>query len=220
MTKKNKKVAQKVKDETTKEVFVESLEVLNQEILDEISNVDAVGELDVKDPSMDRETVVEIPDAYAQHPMTIEESYPAILIPIKVVNTSSNPLPKYETKGSVGMDVRASMGDTILPNQTKMIHTGLYVQIPDGYEIQVRCRSGLAYKGIQMANGIGTIDSDYRGECNVLLHNVSNVPFKIIKGDRIAQFVLSVKPQAKWVLVDELEESDRGNGGFGSTGKD
>lgn len=141
-------------------------------------------------------------------------------IVVKVLNRSDNPLPKYETKGSVGMDVRAAEGATILPGEVKMIKTGLYIELPQGYEMQIRARSGLAFKhGIQLANGIGTVDEDYKGECNVLLYNSSKVVFKVYKTDRIAQFVLSVKPKVVWEEVEILEETVRGEGGFGHTGK-
>jgi len=139
-------------------------------------------------------------------------------ITIEVINTSDNPLPEYQTLESVGMDVRAASGLTILQGQTKVVLTGIYMDIPNGFEVQVRSRSGLAVKGIQVANGVGSIDSDYRGECNVILYNSSREVFKIGKGDRVAQFVLSRKPRLVWKQVDNLSETARGTGGFGSTG--
>ena len=158
-------------------------------------------------------------------------------VKINVVNKSNNPTPKYETKYSAGMDVRAyiteensntvDMDDNgnyvyntiIKPGEYAMIHTGLYLEVPDGYMMNVHARSGLAYKkGIMLTNGTGIIDCDYRGECNVLLYNGGNDTFTINNGDRIAQFVLQEVPQAILLEVDELEDSDRGEGGFGSTG--
>jgi len=151
---------------------------------------------------------------------------------VQIVNKGDNKLPKYETIGSVGMDVRANIelpntliskrnGLLLHPGSRILIPTGLYVAIPIGYEIQVRCRSGLAYKeGIMVVNGIGTIDADYRGEIGVILYNSSDKIVTIHHGDRIAQLVLKESPQLEWEEVDRLINTDRGEGGFGHTGKE
>ena len=140
---------------------------------------------------------------------------------VKVINKSKHPLPQYETIGSAGMDIRAHIEEaiTLAPLERVLVKTGLFVEIPLGYEIQVRPRSGLAFKkGITVLNSPGTIDADYRGEIGVLLVNVSSEPFVIEDGERIAQLVLASHEQAQWQEVDILEESNRGQGGFGSTG--
>lgn len=133
-------------------------------------------------------------------------------------------LPAYETLGAAGMDVRAAIpeGDTITlaPGQRDMVPTGLSVAIPQGYEIQMRPRSGLAAKhGITCLNSPGTIDSDYRGELKVILINHGNEPFVIKRGERIGQMVLAPVTRIVWQTVDNLDETDRGSGGFGSTGR-
>lgn len=129
-------------------------------------------------------------------------------------------LPKYETAGSSGMDVRSNEDCTIDAGQWKAVSTGLFPEIPNGYEIQVRSRSGLAAKnGIFVLNSPGTVDSDYRGEIKIILANMSQVPFAISKGDRIAQLVLSPVVKAEVKEVDIISETQRGAGGFGSTGK-
>ena len=142
---------------------------------------------------------------------------------VKVVNKSNNVLPAYETKNSAGMDLRAYLPDgsvTLQPMQRALIPTGLYIEIPEGYEGQVRPRSGLAFKhGITVLNTPGTIDADYRGELKQILINLSNEPFVINNGDRIAQIVFARCEQAEMVEVDELSETERGAGGFGHTGK-
>ena len=142
---------------------------------------------------------------------------------VKVVNKSNNALPAYETKNSAGMDLRAYLPDgpvTLQPMQRVLIPTGLYIEIPEGYEGQVRPRSGLAFKhGITVLNTPGTIDADYRGELKQILINLSNEPFVINNGDRIAQIVFARCEQAEMVEVDELSETERGAGGFGHTGK-
>ena len=142
---------------------------------------------------------------------------------VKVVNKSNNALPAYETKNSAGMDLRAYLPDgsvTLQPMQRALIPTGLYIEIPEGYEGQVRPRSGLAFKhGITVLNTPGTIDADYRGELKQILINLSNEPFVINNGDRIAQIVFARCEQAEMVEVDELSETERGAGGFGHTGK-
>jgi dUTP pyrophosphatase len=140
---------------------------------------------------------------------------------VKVINKSKHPLPQYETIGSAGMDIRAHIEEaiTLAPLERVLVKTGLFVEIPLGYEIQVRPRSGLAFKkGITVLNSPGTIDADYRGEIGVLLVNLSSEPFVIEDGERIAQLVLASHEQAQWQVVDILEESNRGQGGFGSTG--
>ena len=140
---------------------------------------------------------------------------------VKVINKSKHPLPQYETIGSAGMDIRAHIEEaiTLTPLERVLVKTGLFVEIPLGYEIQVRPRSGLVFKkGITVLNSPGTIDADYRGEIGVLLVNLSSEPFVIEDGERIAQLVLASHEQAQWQEVDILEESNRGQGGFGSTG--
>ena len=140
---------------------------------------------------------------------------------VKVINKSKHPLPQYETIASAGMDVRANIDEPIslAPFERFLVKTGLFVEIPLGYEIQVRPRSGLSFKkGITVLNSPGTIDADYRGEIGVLLVNLSSEPFVIQDGERIAQLVLASHEQAQWQEVEILEDSDRGQGGFGSTG--
>ena len=142
---------------------------------------------------------------------------------VKVVNKSNNALPAYETKNSAGMDLRAYLPEgpvTLQPMQRALIPTGLYIEIPEGYEGQVRPRSGLAFKhGITVLNTPGTIDADYRGELKQILINLSDEPFVINNGDRIAQIVFARCEQAEMVEVEELSETERGVGGFGHTGK-
>ena len=140
---------------------------------------------------------------------------------VKVINKSKHPLPQYETIASAGMDVRANIDQSITlePLGRSLVKTGLFVEIPISYEIQVRPRSGLAFKkGITVLNSPGTIDADYRGEIGVLLVNLSSEPFVIEDGERIAQLVLVSHEQASWQEVEILGDSDRGQGGFGSTG--
>lgn len=127
-------------------------------------------------------------------------------------------LPKYQTDGAAGMDVRAYSYWSIDTNETLVIKCGFKVAIPEGYEIQVRSRSGLAAKGVVVANSPGTIDSDYRGEVGVILHNTSNERFYISHGDRIAQLLLAPVTQLRWKEVEELDETARGHGAMGSTG--
>jgi dUTP pyrophosphatase len=143
------------------------------------------------------------------------------MIPIKIINKSEHELPSYQTTASAGMDLRANNEDPIVlkPLERAIIPTGIYIELPVGYEAQIRPRSGLAAKkGISLVNSPGTIDADYRGEICVILVNLSNEPFTVEKGERIAQMVIAKHEQAEWVLVDELGESERGAGGFGSTG--
>ena len=140
---------------------------------------------------------------------------------IKVVNESIFPLPTYETSGSAGIDLQANIPTPVelKPLSRALIPTGLYLSIPEGFEGQIRGRSGLALKhGVTLANGIGTIDSDYRGEIKVILINLGEDPFIINNGDRIAQFVLSKYERIEFEEVDTLEETSRGKGGFGHTG--
>jgi dUTP pyrophosphatase len=129
------------------------------------------------------------------------------------------PLPAYATTGAAGMDVVAAEGVVIAPGARHAVATGLAVAVPQGYEIQVRPRSGLALKhGITVPNTPGTIDSDYRGELKVILINLGGEPFTIARGDRVAQLVLAPVVQAAWDEVEELDATERGAGGFGSTG--
>ena len=140
---------------------------------------------------------------------------------VKVVNKSSNPLPSYATQFSAGMDVRANLSEplTLQPFQRAMVPTGLYLEIPAGYEVQVRPRSGLAAKkGVTVLNAPGTIDADYRGEVCVILVNLGDQPFVVESGERIAQLVLARHEQVEWSETEELSASERGEGGFGSTG--
>lgn len=142
-------------------------------------------------------------------------------VTIKVVNTGNQELPKYQTPQSAGMDLRADIAETIelKPLERKLIPTGLHIQIPDGYEAQVRPRSGLALKrGITVLNTPGTVDGDFTGNIGVILVNISDTPFIINPGERIAQLVISPVVQAELVEVKELEETERGDGGFGHTG--
>ena len=143
-------------------------------------------------------------------------------VQIRIVNESANPLPQYATKGSSGMDIRASMDIpvTLQPLQRTLIPTGLFVEIPTGYEIQIRPRSGLAIKqGITCLNSPGTIDSDYRGEIKIVLINLSSEEQVINPGDRIAQMIIQKVEWAEFVQVEILNETERAAGGFGHTGK-
>ena len=140
---------------------------------------------------------------------------------IKVINSSQHPLPAYETKASAGVDLRANLSDVIIlkPLGRTLVKTGIFIEIPEGYEAQVRPRSGLALKkGITVLNSPGTIDADYRGEIGVILINLSNEDFVIENGERIAQLVFSSVEQAQWLEVETLSDTHRGEGGFGSTG--
>lgn len=140
---------------------------------------------------------------------------------VKVINKSNNPLPEYSTPQSAGMDLRAFIEEplTLRTLDRVIIHTGLYIEMPEGYEAQVRPRSGLALKhGITILNSPGTIDADFRGEICVILVNLSNIPFTIASGTRIAQLVFSKYEQAELVEVEELNNTERGEGGFGHTG--
>lgn len=142
---------------------------------------------------------------------------------IRIINRSRHALPSYETAGSAGMDLRASIDSsvTLRPLERAVIKTGLFIELPLGYEAQVRPRSGLAAKkGITVLNAPGTIDADYRGEIGVILVNLSNEVFTIENGERIAQLVIARHEQAEWEEVSVLEDTERGAGGFGSTGTD
>lgn len=141
---------------------------------------------------------------------------------IHVINRSNHPLPKYQTSGSAGMDVRAFLEEPIVlkPLERKLIPTGLFFEIPQGFEMQVRPRSGLAYKkGVTVLNSPGTIDADYRGEVGVLLVNLSKEEFTVESGERIAQLIIAKHEAPELIEVNELTDTERGAGGFGSTGK-
>ncbi len=143
-------------------------------------------------------------------------------INIKIINQSHHSLPSYATEGAAGMDIRAYIPQPIelAPLQRYLIPTGLYIELPNGYEAQIRPRSGLAIKqGITCLNSPGTIDADYRGEVKIILINLSNEQQLIHDGDRIAQMVIQKVEKADWQAVDVLADSERNDGGFGSTGK-
>ena len=143
------------------------------------------------------------------------------MVQIKVVNKGNQPLPKYQTSQSAGMDLRANIDAPVLlkPLDRKLIPTGLHIALPEGYEAQIRPRSGLVIKnGITIINTPGTIDPDYRGDVGVILVNISNEDFVVQPGDRIAQMVINKFEQAKFEVVEELDETERGEGGFGHTG--
>lgn len=140
---------------------------------------------------------------------------------IKIINRSSHPLPNYETNASAGMDLRANLSEpvTLKPLERALIKTGLFIELPIGYEAQVRPRSGLAFKkGITVLNSPGTVDADYRGEIGVILVNLSNESFTIENGERIAQMIIAKHERAEWYVAEELSDTSRGAGGFGSTG--
>lgn len=140
---------------------------------------------------------------------------------VRIINKSSNALPEYATALAAGMDVRADNPEPIViePLGRAMVPTGLFLEIPAGYEVQVRPRSGLAARnGLTVLNSPGTIDADYRGELKVILVNLSSEPFEVKRGERIAQIVLARHERIEWETTDELSASDRGEGGFGSTG--
>ncbi len=141
---------------------------------------------------------------------------------VKIVNNSRFVLPEYQTPLSAGLDIRANLDESVTlgPLERAMIPTGLYVELPEGCEMQIRPRSGLAAKhGITVLNSPGTIDADYRGEIKVILVNLSNEPFTIEAGERIAQMIVARYEQIEWQAVEELSSTERGAGGFGSTGK-
>ena len=141
---------------------------------------------------------------------------------VKIVNHSKHALPEYQTPLSAGLDIRANLDEsvTLRPLERAMIPTGLFVELPEGCEMQIRPRSGLAAKhGITVLNSPGTIDADYRGEIKVILVNLSNEPFTIESGERIAQMIVARYEQIEWLPVEELGTTERGAGGFGSTGR-
>lgn len=141
---------------------------------------------------------------------------------VKVINKSNNPLPEYGTEHAAGLDIRAFLEEPIVlkPLERVLVKTGLFLEIPVGFEAQVRPRSGLAYKnGLTVLNTPGTIDADYRGEVGVILVNLSNQEFKIENGERIAQLVFAKHEQVIWQVTENLSETKRAGGGFGSTGK-
>ena len=141
---------------------------------------------------------------------------------VKIVNKSPYPLPTYATEQSAGLDLKADIPApiTLRPLQRAMVPTSLYISLPKGFEAQIRPRSGLAAKhGITVLNSPGTIDADYRGEIRVVLVNLSEEPFDIVPGERIAQMVVARHEQVEWEAVEVLDDTDRGAGGFGSTGK-
>ena len=140
---------------------------------------------------------------------------------VKIINKSNNPTPTYETSLSAGMDLRAYVEEpiTLSPGERNLIKTGLHIELPEGYEAQVRPRSGLAFKkGITVLNSPGTIDADYRGDIGVILVNHSNEEFAVNSGDRIAQLVISKFEKVDWETSDEINSTSRGDSGFGSTG--
>lgn len=140
---------------------------------------------------------------------------------IEIINKSNHNLPHYETNSSAGMDLKAFIDEPVILNslERKIIKTGLYISLPKGFEAQVRSRSGLSIKhGLCVLNSPGTIDADYRGEIGIILINLSQEPFTINNGDRVAQLVVASHEQAQWIKVNELSETNRGNKGFGSTG--
>jgi dUTP pyrophosphatase len=144
------------------------------------------------------------------------------MVDVKIINRSKNELPQYETPQSAGLDLRADIKEdiTLTPLERILIGTGLFISLPKGFEAQIRPRSGMAYKhGLTVLNTPGTIDADYRGEIKVLMVNLSNEAYTIKAGERIAQMVIAAHEQAIWMEVEVLDETARGEGGFGSTGK-
>jgi dUTP pyrophosphatase len=144
------------------------------------------------------------------------------MLDIKIINESKHSLPAYQTEHAAGLDLQANLDESeiLAPGDRKLISTGLKIELPIGYEAQIRPRSGLAFKhGITVLNSPGTIDADYRGELKVLLINHGNEAFEVKDGERIAQMVISKHEQIKWQISTELSETNRGEGGYGSTGK-
>lgn len=140
---------------------------------------------------------------------------------VQIINKSKHDLPQYETSGAAGLDLKANIEESVFlkPLERAIIKTGLFIALPQGYEAQVRPRSGLAAKkGITVLNSPGTVDADYRGEIGVILVNLSNEIFEVTDGERIAQLVIAKHEQAEWIEVEELDSTQRGTGGFGSTG--
>jgi dUTP pyrophosphatase len=143
------------------------------------------------------------------------------MLSIQVINTSNNPLPSYQTAQSAGLDLMANIEEHVLlePMERKLIGTGLHIALPEGYEAQIRPRSGLALKhGLTVLNTPGTIDADYRGEIKVVLINLSDTPYEVKDGDRIAQMIINKYEHISWELTDQLDTTDRGEGGYGHTG--
>ena len=143
------------------------------------------------------------------------------MVKIKI-KLNGGSVPTYETRGSAGCDLRAHLIEpiTLNPGERRLIPTGMFIELPDGVEAQIRARSGLSIKhGITMINGVGTVDSDYRGEWNVPLVNLGNEPYTIHDGDRIAQAIFSRYEKAEFEITEEISETERGEGGFGHTGK-
>lgn len=141
---------------------------------------------------------------------------------VRIINKSRHALPQYATPYSAGVDLRANLEESIVlkPLERTLVPTGLYIELPQGYEAQIRPRSGLAAKhGLTVLNTPGTIDADYRGEIKVILVNLSNENFEIKDGERVCQMVIAAHAQVEWVETDSLEETERGIGGFGHTGK-
>jgi dUTP pyrophosphatase len=141
---------------------------------------------------------------------------------VKIINKSKHPLPNYQTSGSAGMDLTASLSEPIIlkPMERKLIPTDIYIGLPEGFEAQIRSRSGMAFKrGLSVVNGIGTIDSDYTGQVMVALINLNTEEQTIVDGDRVAQMVIAKYETISWEQVESLEETERGSGGFGSTDK-
>lgn len=141
---------------------------------------------------------------------------------VNVINHSKHPLPEYQTSQSAGLDLRANIDEPITLGslERKLIGTGLFIELPEGFEAQIRPRSGLAFKyGLTVLNSPGTVDADYRGEIKVLLVNLSKEPFTIEDGERIAQMIVAKHEQISWNLVESLSDTERGAGGYGSTGK-
>jgi dUTP pyrophosphatase len=144
------------------------------------------------------------------------------MIKVEIINRSKNDLPKYETPQSAGVDLRADVDEeiTLQPLERKLIGTGLFIALTSGFEAQIRPRSGMAYKhGLTVLNSPGTIDADYRGEIKILMVNISNEAYTVKPAERIAQMIIAQHEQAEWVVVESLNETIRGAGGFGSTGK-
>ena len=142
-------------------------------------------------------------------------------VTVKIINKSNNDLPQYSTPSAAGMDLRANLSEavTLGPLERKLIPTGIFIELPEGYECQIRPRSGLALKhGISVLNSPGTIDADYRGEIGVILANLSNEPFVVNPGERICQMVVARHSTVVWQTADSLSDSERGAGGFGHTG--
>lgn len=143
-------------------------------------------------------------------------------VKVKIINSGRNPLPEYATPASAGMDVRADLAEpmTLAPGSRALVPTGLRVELPEGYEMQIRPRSGLALKhGITLANTPGTIDADYRGEIGIILINLSDKEFVVNPGERICQMVVTRYSHVEWAETSRLDDSERGDGGFGHTGR-